>query len=164
MGHVVPQYHVKHDDFFETITDMSPNFDSPEPTWKRLSGLVKNDHKKSSRSEGAMSPIPINNTKRLDDLHGINLPPESDQDQRKTSSDNLSKTSPNHVCHQQVTVLHDSEGGTAMDTIPNPSITMRSGRNIQRPQQMEEKTQQREQGMLKPKSDKVRQTDCRAEI
>ena len=47
-GHVSPQYHVKHDDFFEKITDKSPNFDSPEPTLKRLSGLVKNDHKKSS--------------------------------------------------------------------------------------------------------------------
>ena len=43
-GHVSPQYHVKHDDFFETITGKRSNFNSPEPTWKRLSGLVKNDH------------------------------------------------------------------------------------------------------------------------
>ena len=62
MGHVSPQYHAKHDDFFETITDKNSNFDSPEPTWKRLSGLVKNGHIKSSDSEGATSPSPINNT------------------------------------------------------------------------------------------------------
>ena len=83
MGHVLPQYHVKHDNFFETITDKNSNFDSPEPTWKRLSGLVKNGHKKSSDSERATSPTPINNTTRLDDLNDINLPPDSDQDQRR---------------------------------------------------------------------------------
>ena len=122
---------LKHDDFFETITDKGSNFDSPESTWKRLSRLVKNDHKKSSSSEGATSPIPMNNTTRLDDLNDINLPPDFYQDQRETSSDNLSETSPNQASHQQETVPHGSEGGTAMDTIPNPSVTLRSGRNIQ---------------------------------
>ena len=82
MGHVSPQYHVKHDDFFETITNKNSNFDLPEPTWKRLSGFVKNDNKKSSESEEAMSPTPINNTTTLNDLSGINLPPDSDQHQR----------------------------------------------------------------------------------
>ena len=129
-GHVSPQYHVKHSDLFETITNKSSNFDLPEPTWKRLSGLVKNGHKKKSDSEGATSPTSIKNMTRLDDLNDINLPPDSDQDQRETSSDNQRETSPSHVCHQQETVLHDSEGETAMDTIPNPSVTMRSARNI----------------------------------
>ena len=82
MGHVSPQYHVKHDDFFETITNKNSNFDLPEPTWKRLSGFVKNDNKKSSDSEEAMSPTPINNTTKLNDLSDINLPPDSDQHQR----------------------------------------------------------------------------------
>ena len=148
MGHVSPQHHVKHDDFFETITDKSSNFDSTEPSWKTLSGLVKNDHKKSSSSEGATSPIPMNNTTRIDDLNDINLPPELDQDQRETSSDNLSETSPNQASHQQETVPHGSEGGTATDTIPNPSVMARSGRNIRRTQRMEESTQQREQGIV----------------
>ena len=35
-----------------------------------------------------------------------------------------------------------------MDTIPNPSVMMRSGRNIQRTQQMEESLQQHEQGIV----------------
>ena len=26
-----PQYHVKHDDFFETVSNTNLNFDSPEP-------------------------------------------------------------------------------------------------------------------------------------
>ena len=91
---------------------------------------MKNDHRKSSSSEGATSLIPMNNTTRLDDLNDINLPPECDQDQTETSFDNLSKTSPNQVSHQQETVPHGSEGETAMDMTPNPSVTTRSGRNV----------------------------------
>ena len=76
------------------------------------------------------SLTPMNNTTRLDDLNDINLPPEYDQDQRETSLDNLSETSPNHVSHQPETVPHGSEGETAMDMTPNPSVMTRSGRNI----------------------------------
>ena len=130
MGHVSPQYHVKHDDFFGTASNKNSNFDSPEPTWKRLSGLVKNGHKRSSDSEGATSPTFINNTTKLDDLSDMNLPPDSDQDQREAGSDNQRETSPDHVSHRQETVLYDSEGETAMDMIPNPSVTTRSSRNI----------------------------------
>ena len=130
-GHVSTQYHVKHDDFFETITGKSSNFDSPEPTWKRLIGLGKNDHKRSSSSEGATtSPTPMNNTTRLDDLNDINVPPEYDQDQGETSLDNLSETIPNQASHQPETVPHGSEGETATDMTPNPSIMTRSCRNV----------------------------------
>ena len=147
-GHVLPQYHVKHDDFFETVSNKNSNFDSPEPTWKRLSGLVKNGNKKSSDLEGAMSPTFINNTTTLDDLSDIKLPPDSDQDQREAGSDNQRENSPDHVCYQQETILHDSEGETTIDTIPNPSVTTRRVRNIQRTQWMEESTQQCDQGIV----------------
>ena len=133
-GHVSPQYHVKHDDFFETVTGKSSNFDSPDPTWKKLSGLVKNDHKRSSSSEGAVTSVtPINNTTRLDNLNDINFPPEYDQDQRETSLDNLSEPTPNHASHQPETVPHVSEGETATDTTPNPSVMTRSGRMYEEP-------------------------------
>ena len=129
-GHVLPQYHVKHDDFFETVSNKNSNFDSPEPEWKRLSGLVKNGNKKSSDSEGATSPTYINNTTKLDDQSDINLSPDSEQDQREAGSNDQTETNPNHVHHQQETVLHGSEGETTMDMIPNQSVTTRSGRNI----------------------------------
>ena len=67
---------------------------------------------------------------------------------RGRGSDNRRETSLNHVHHQQETVLHGSEGETTTDTIPNPSVTMRSGRNIQRTQWMEESTQQCEPGIV----------------
>ena len=123
-GHVLPQYHVKHDDFFESVTGKSSNFDSPEPTWKRLSGLMKNDHNSEPNSGGAATSLtPIKNTTRLDDLNEINLPQEPDPDQRETSLDNPSENSPNYASHQSETVPHGSEGETATDTTPNPSVT-----------------------------------------
>ena len=39
-GHVSPQFHVKFDDFFETVQDKSTDMDAPEPDWKYLSGFV----------------------------------------------------------------------------------------------------------------------------
>ena len=50
--------------------------------------------------------------------------------------------------HQQETVLHGSEGETTTDMILYPSVTTRSGRNIQRTQWMEESAQQHEQGIV----------------
>ena len=147
-GHVLPQYHVKIDDFFKTVSNKNSNFDSPEPEWKILSGLVMNGHKKSSDSEVAMSPTFINNTTKLDDLSDINLPLDFDQDQRVTGSDNQRETRPNHVHHKQETVLHGSEGETTTDMLPNPRVTTRSSRNIERTQWMEESTQQCEQGIV----------------
>ena len=43
---------------------------------------------------------------------------------------------------------HGSEGETATDTTPNPSVTTRSGRNVRRTQQTEESIQQCEQGIV----------------
>ena len=92
---------------------------------------MKNDHKGSSSSKGAATSLtPMNNTTRLDDLNDINLPLEYDQDQRETSLDNLSETSPNHESHQPETVPLGSEGEIATDMTPNPSVTTRSGRNV----------------------------------
>ena len=39
-GHVSPQFHVKFDNFFETVQDKSTNMDAPEPEWKYLSGFA----------------------------------------------------------------------------------------------------------------------------
>ena len=44
-GHVSPQFHVKHDEFFETIDGQHHNYDAPAATWKELSGLVATQYK-----------------------------------------------------------------------------------------------------------------------
>ena len=40
-GHTSPQYHVKHDDFFETVhSSKTTNFDTPNPEWKYLARFL----------------------------------------------------------------------------------------------------------------------------
>ena len=39
-SHFSPQFHVKFDNFFETVQDKSTNMDAPEPDWKYLSGFA----------------------------------------------------------------------------------------------------------------------------
>ena len=40
MGHVSPQFHIKFDNFFETVQDKSTDLDAPDPEWKYLSGFA----------------------------------------------------------------------------------------------------------------------------
>ena len=39
-GHVLPQFHVKFDDFYETVQKKSTDLDAPEHEWKYLSGFA----------------------------------------------------------------------------------------------------------------------------
>ena len=39
-GHVSPQFHMKFDDFFETVGNSPTDMDIPEPEWKYLSGFA----------------------------------------------------------------------------------------------------------------------------
>ena len=39
-GHVSPQFHLKFDDFFETVQDKPTDLDAPEPEWKYLSSFA----------------------------------------------------------------------------------------------------------------------------
>ena len=40
MGHVWPQFHVRHNDFFKIMSDNTTNFKSPTPKRMKLSGLA----------------------------------------------------------------------------------------------------------------------------
>ena len=39
-GHVSPQFHVKFNDFFETVQSKATDLDAPDPEWKYLSGFA----------------------------------------------------------------------------------------------------------------------------
>ena len=45
-GHISPQYHVKHGNFFQTVGEKESNFDSPMMDWKHLSCLIKGPTRK----------------------------------------------------------------------------------------------------------------------
>ena len=46
-GHVSPQFHMKHDEFFETINRWHHNYDAPVAPWKELNGLTATKYKKA---------------------------------------------------------------------------------------------------------------------
>ena len=52
-GHVPPQFHVKFDDFFETVQAKATDLDAPDPEWKYLSGFAtKKGTPKATTKEG----------------------------------------------------------------------------------------------------------------
>ena len=54
-GHTSPQYHVKHDDFFETVhPGKTTNFDAPHPEWKYLARVLHQEQSTQSK-EGQCS-------------------------------------------------------------------------------------------------------------
>ena len=58
-GPISLQYHVKHDDFFDTVGEKESNFDSPMANWKHLSGFIKGPTRKGSTSEGGKFSTPL---------------------------------------------------------------------------------------------------------
>ena len=56
-GHVSPQFHVKFDDFFETVGNSPTDMDIPEPEWKYLSGFTIKKDKTHKDPKGALSTL-----------------------------------------------------------------------------------------------------------
>ena len=53
-GHVSPQFHIKFEDFFETVWDKPTNLDAPEPEWKYLSGFAGRKGQSKTEVRGLM--------------------------------------------------------------------------------------------------------------
>ena len=56
-GHVSPQFHVKFDDFFETVGNKPTDMNTPEPTWKYLSGFAIKNDTANKGSTGALTNL-----------------------------------------------------------------------------------------------------------
>ena len=64
-GHISPQYHVRHDDFFETVGEKESNFDSQMANWKHISGFIKMPSRKGSMPEGGKLSPPVREEQSL---------------------------------------------------------------------------------------------------
>ena len=56
-GHVSPQFHVKFDDFFETVGNSPTDMDTPEPAWKYLSGFAIKKGAAEKSSTGTLTNL-----------------------------------------------------------------------------------------------------------
>ena len=52
-----PQFHVKFDDFFETVRDKSTDFDAQDPEWKYLSGFAVRKDQERTDSAGLIDRL-----------------------------------------------------------------------------------------------------------
>ena len=56
-GHVSPQFHVKFNDFFETVQSKVTDLDAPDPEWKYLSGFATKKRANKSTAKGGLDGL-----------------------------------------------------------------------------------------------------------
>ena len=56
-GHVSPQFHIKFDDFFETVQAKSTDLDTPDPDWKYLSGFATRKGATKTDAKGGLDGL-----------------------------------------------------------------------------------------------------------
>ena len=149
-GHVSPQYHVKHDDFFETVsTGKKTNFDTPKPDWKYLSKLLIKQQKKSRQQQSTTMPEGGNL------LWPIRATTSSSQHWTTEAMDDQPQDQLNEPANLDPMPQH--EGGIPAqqqppvptnDAPPPTQRQTRSGRVIRSTTRFEEGMQQREQGIV----------------
>ena len=103
-GHVSPQFHVKFDDFFETVGDKSTDFDAPDPEWKYLSGFAVRKDRAKPNSPGLIDRLIT--PRRGPVISGSNQPSNSSSDlfvdQQQDQTDPVMQDESTH--HQEVAI------------------------------------------------------------
>ena len=56
-GHVCPQFHIKFDDFFETVQAKATDLNAPHPEWKYLSGFATKKGTPKSTTKGGLDGL-----------------------------------------------------------------------------------------------------------
>ena len=154
-GHVSPQFHVKFDDFFETVGNSPTDMDLPEPEWKYLSGFVIKKDKPDKDSKGALSTLlaPRRGARKVtNDPAPAQVPAEApnghSNDEPIMGSldgiDDLAEQTPQGIA---VSPTAPEEPPVAEPPTPASRQT-RSGRTIRNTPRYEQSVTQREQGLV----------------
>ena len=80
-GHVSPQFHIKFDDFFETVQAKSTDLDTPDPKWKYLSGFAMKKGPAKTGTKGGLDGLLA---LRQGATAAMNLPQESTENDQTT--------------------------------------------------------------------------------
>ena len=145
-GHVSPQFHVKHDEFFETVDGQQNNYDAPAATWKELSSLASTQSKdmvpSTIRPLRERMDIPTSTTDHVsqDDLYANPLELMEDTNQIEETS---------------AAVSPQEESATSMEHSEEQQQTC-SGRVVHNTACYMEGLEQQEQGIVTWKSSSVK--------
>ena len=151
-GHVSPQFHVKFDDFFETVQDKSTDLDAPELEWKYLSGFAVKKGCPDPAGRGITNsliaprrgPITMINSSPTQetvdapaDLLEEPMIPDTNETTDNQQGDLL-------LAHQPTTLLH---GPLPAQAVPTARQT-HSGRIVRNTPHYEQSVSQRNQGLI----------------
>ncbi|KAL7580903.1 hypothetical protein ACA910_001170 [Epithemia clementina (nom. ined.)] len=138
-GHVSPQFHIKHDDFVETVTGKPTNYDSPPPTWKVLSQLVQGP----PVARGKTLPSHVTHTSRATGNLSAPQPPVLE-----VANEPLPDL-PDLKGASQVAQQAPPEPEPAPESAPNPlKRTTQSGRVVRPTERYTEGWEQCQQGLV----------------
>ena len=144
MGHGSPQFHVKFDDFFETVGNSPTDMDTPEPEWKYLSGFTIKKGVADKGSKGA--------TKVTNDTAPPQIPDDSPTNQQHDEpamepfNEMIDSAAPLLPAETVPPVAHKQQPITG-PSMPAARQT-RSGRTIRNTPRYEQSIAQRDQGLV----------------
>ena len=155
-GHVSPQFHVKFDDFFETVGNSPNDMDAPQPEWKYLSGFAIKKGATDTGTKGALANLlaPWRGATKVTHVHAPTQIPEAQPTNRQHEEPTLEPT---------YEATDDATPQLPMETVPptaqeeqqpltGPSLPAarqtRSGRTVRNTPRYEQSITQRDQGLV----------------
>ena len=151
-GHVSPQFHVKFDDFFETVRDKSTDFDAPAPEWKYLSGFAVRKDQARPDNAGLLDRLitprrgPINPSPNIPSNGPTALPMGPHQDQMDPVE--LEEQDPPQEVATPVEQSPVTTIQQQIDQAPTPARQTRSGRVVRNTSRYDQSLDQRNQGLV----------------
>ena len=152
-GHVSPQFHVKFDDFFETVSDKSTDFDAPAPEWKYLSGFAVRKDQARPDTAGLLDRLitprrgPINPSPNIPSNGPTALPMGPHQNQ----TDPVELEEQDLPAQEVATLVEQPAVMTTqqqIDQAPTPARQTRSGRVVRNTACYDQSVDQRNQGLI----------------
>ena len=159
-GHTSPQYHVKHDDFFETVKpNKTTNFDEPPPEWKylarflqrkRSSHRLEGDTKQASQAAQRNTSVQVSEGASNEQaaLHIAGQPTQEELPQPIGEPANPQIMEPLQQQPQNGRLPVAPDIPPALTEETPPSRTTRSGREIRPTARYQQSLAQREQGIV----------------
>ena len=153
MGHVSPQFHIKFDDFFETVQDKSTDLDTPGPEWKYLSGFAvwKGPTKTGVKGvlDSRFAPCRGTTTATTTPSTSTRLGHSTQQQQDLPVPSGNDDDVPNHPAPPQPINQTSPQSTQPHTELPTTAIRQtRSGRVIQNTPYYEQSISQRSQGLV----------------
>ena len=155
-GHVSPQFHVKFDDFFETVGNNPTDMDTPEPTWKYLSGFALKKDTTNKNSSGSLTDLLTPRRGATKVARGsdqqqlpVELPPDQPDNEPimepplGATGEDPATPSTDDGTPPTTQTIQENVGGPAPSTRQT-----RSGRTIRNTPRYEQSIAQRDQGLV----------------